>query len=1211
MIRYINWNIRSIYANRTDLGLLINEHEPHLIFLTETWAQEKYRVRLPGYNLILNNRADGKGGVGVAVRRDVKVRRRNVALLLNEDTQLLRVEASGIDFLLVYSPPNTFVTEYEWGILLRQLKGRHVILGDFNSKHQSWGCEVSNRAGIHLTKFISVNEHCVVTDKRPTRIGRPGERVSVIDLSVAPIPLSEKMKAHTLTDCYGSDHLPVVVEMETTIPVAAKTVKTNWNKANWDMYREETDLRLHADSHPSYESIVRCITEAVGMAVPKMNYSGKQKPSRWWDDECRQAVARRRDALAKFRRSGLWGDFLLLQKYTAEAKRLFKTKKRTSFRRFASELSPDVGMGTVWTGIRRFVGSFSVPTIHDGGWEEDFFCRVVPAHVPTRVECLEQVLPRSGHFLESEISIDEIREAVEGLKVRSAPGCDNIHNLCFVNASNKLLVEIGKFFNSIFLDLKKIPENWNNTTIVPIYKPGKPPENEKSYRPISLLPVPRKIFEKIIKARMEWWLENRRAIYEGQSGFRKGRSVLDGVLKLVAKIRTAFLGGGAVAAVFLDIRSAYDDVCLDVLRARLFELGMPPNFVCLVVALFRERKTYLRTRTGMIHGPRVTYKGLPQGSSLSPLLFNLYIGGVGSETEGVDKLIYADDICLMSSLPTAEQREAALNGAMTDVCARLDSLGLSLSDEKCVVVEFSKARKYTYNIQAKGIRLQQKDEVRYLGVILDSHLSMNSHTDAVIARERRALSMMSFLVGKEWGSHPETMLTMYKSYIRPLLEYAPFVYEECRRTLAARLDVLQNRALRLAVGYLRTTPIGAMQVECGIPPLDMRRRYLCSRMVARTARLKDCSTYGALTAWLVAWRRRGTGRMPAVLEAVLTSENMGIDGGHRLPCFNHGYWVQMRGPKVDFQSMRKISRDNPIAAEAEFNELTSIRYPDHVLVFTDGSRTDTAVSYGAVCPQFGWCTSGVLPRGTNIVEAELYAIGVAISWVRGAGLARVAIFSDSESGLKALRRTGVRAQHTEQMLEIRRLICTLEIYDTTVEFCWVPSHRGIKGNEKADELATHPDEDNQQGRSLDYGVLLAQARAELLSQWQRFWCDRNNKGRYTFYIKPQTHLRPWFRDGGFSRREVVCLSRLRTGHTRAPSHLARVGMRTDDKCICGQVGSNDHMLLECPNIGGDELYNEVAKLCQRPVNLAVCLRTDNTQIYNKILTFCFRYKIPI
>lgn len=220
---------------------------------------------------------------------------------------------------------------------------------------------------------------------------------------------------------------------------------------------------------------------------------------------------------------------------------------------------------------------------------------------------------------------------------------------------NNLLVFLKNLFNEV-LNKGEIPLSWKKSLVIFI-----PKSNGKNLRPITLTSAIVKIMEKCIYNRMRWLLEAHFLIPDCQFGFRNFKLCTDNLTILTNHIKKGFARKAYVVGLFLDIAGAFDNVIPEILIGDLENLGIPAGIRKFIHNIMTERLTIFN-KNGNITQAFLINKGVPQGSILSPMLFNIYMRGI-TEYIGADVEIlqYADDLVLTCENKNVNGAIAGLN----------------------------------------------------------------------------------------------------------------------------------------------------------------------------------------------------------------------------------------------------------------------------------------------------------------------------------------------------------------------------------------------------------------------------------------------------------------------------------------------------------------------------------------------------------------------
>ena len=421
----------------------------------------------------------------------------------------------------------------------------------------------------------------------------------------------------------------------------------------------------------------------------------------------------------------------------------------------------------------------------------------------------------SGDFSPAEFAI-----ALQHLKPGKTPGPDSLCPELILHAGHALKSWLRAFLSSCLRQLK-IPKIWRRSLVVAIPKPNKQKEDAKSYRPLSLLRIPFKILERLIYARVEPIIDP--LLPQEQASFRCGRSTVDQVTLMTQHIEDCYSAKKKAGAVFVDLTAAYDTVWHRGLTCKLLRLLPDKNMVHMIMELVKNRSFTLTTGNGERSRLRRLKNGVPQGSVLAPLLFNIYISDLPSTVSR--KYAYADDLALVHTNRDWRSLEETLSRDMTTLEGYLQKWRLKLSGTKTVSSCFhlhNHEAKRELSVLLNGKPLPFCTEPTYLGVTLDRALTFRRHLESMRKKLTSRVSLIRRLAGSGWGAGARTLRTAALALVYSTAEYCAPVW--CRSAHTRQIDPVINGALRTVTGCLRPTPTSNLSVLAGIHPAELRRR---------------------------------------------------------------------------------------------------------------------------------------------------------------------------------------------------------------------------------------------------------------------------------------------------------------------------------------------------------------------------------------------------
>ena len=278
------------------------------------------------------------------------------------------------------------------------------------------------------------------------------------------------------------------------------------------------------------------------------------------------------------------------------------------------------------------------------------------------------------------------------------------------------------------------------------------------------------------------------------------------------------------------MEKAFDSVWRNGLLAKLHDMGITGKIWGWLQSFLESRQAFCYMK-GSDNSKFCTMLGLPQGSVLSPLLFNLFIKDIYALVEG-KKVKFADDGTIWQTGPDAKLLVEALERDLVKITEWTKKWRMKLNIEKTEFCLFN--RKMDNEVSSITIKMDGKDVKRtdspkLLGVILDEKLSFQKHIDAIERKATKAAASLA-IVGRSEQISAENMLKLYKSIVLPHLEYGSTVWQigNCEQ-----LDKIQRKCLALCLGTPATSGIEALEVEAGIMPLDLRREELAVRELVK------------------------------------------------------------------------------------------------------------------------------------------------------------------------------------------------------------------------------------------------------------------------------------------------------------------------------------------------------------------------------------------
>ena len=278
--------------------------------------------------------------------------------------------------------------------------------------------------------------------------------------------------------------------------------------------------------------------------------------------------------------------------------------------------------------------------------------------------------------------------------------------------------------------------------------------------------------------------------------------------------------------------------------------------------------------------------GLPQGSCISPMLFNIMINDLfDTIPPNINYSLFADDCSIWCSDKESQHSVPRLQQALGQIENWARKNGCIFSPTKSAVITFTKNNRMRQSSELRlaGHVIPRVNSFKFLGIVLDPRLSMTKHVAYIKSKCSKRLNLFRCIAGTDYGADRKTLLQLYKALVLPIIEYGAVAYAGASENTLKKLETIQNAFIRIALGVMKTSPIPSLQIEAVIPSLQLRRMEQTLRYTSNVLFHPNHNTYKAL---------------------------------HILPSIHHNYI----GPSEKRSGLTIASRMKKISTDLEYNQ---------------------------------------------------------------------------------------------------------------------------------------------------------------------------------------------------------------------------------------------------------------------------------------------------
>ena len=827
-------NVNGLRSKLDFIKILLFQEKFDILCLNETKIDSTVSdndLSIPGYTPHRQDRTAHGGGTLIYVS-DV-LHAKKVSRISRKEHEAIWIEvkpkkAKPVYICSLYRPPSNKAiehvkryTEYLSNCFESLPKDSEVfILGDFN-------VDIPKKNNLSSL----VNELC--KSKSLTQYVSSPTRVTEYSSSTIDLALSNSKHAGNckVIDLGISDHSLVYIRREKIkIERKPRTITTrsfkNFNQEafledlgnlDWSNVVESNDIDSATDAFNSN------LISALDRHAPLVQKRIRHDSPPWLNDGLLDAI-KERDYLKKVAaKSGKQS--IEWKRYQKKRNAVIKLNNRLKREHFQKELSDNASQSRkLWKTINKLIPgkkqcASGPKSIIDNGVEvsdkkemarvfNDFFASIGAKLAETfNFNDTNHINPpiNNNHFVFSNVRLSTVQKIISNLDNNKATGLDEI-NVRALKAGSPILSYYLTFLFNLSLTTGKVPKCWKKKRVTPVFKKGET-DDVNNYRPISILSVSMKIFEKVVHSQVYDFLKDSKILSENQSGFRNSHSTDTAVICVSDYILEQLGKKKYVGAVLVDLKKAFDTVDHRILLKKLFCHGFRD-------CSFDWFESYLsdRVQCTMLENTQSSFTtespyGVPQGSVLGPLLFLIYINDIGSSIQSDTFYhLYADDTIIIKSADSPEDLTASLENQLVDLGHWFHQNKLSVNTTKTEAIFFGRPIKVQECKEQSVIRFQgdvieQKSKVKYLGVTFDENMSWDEQ--AKLVRQKSYLSLNKIKRVSPFLNN-ETKKLLINALVMPHITYCSNSWSTMSKTHHNNFESLMRNINKVVPSFDKT-----------------------------------------------------------------------------------------------------------------------------------------------------------------------------------------------------------------------------------------------------------------------------------------------------------------------------------------------------------------------------------------------------------------------
>ena len=826
-------NARSIINKKQELEAKVFDENPDLIFITESWADEKKHsvaeLKLDGYDCHRKDR-EGRGGGCLIYAKD-QLKTITIDSLTNtDDTDTVWCKIEDLTIGVCYNTTANTVEDEEPLLELiskANRRGEVVIVGDFNHETIDWELLEAQAEG---QRFLDKVEDLFLTQ----HVHEATRGNNILDLILSSNP--EQVRNVSVTERFGnSDHN--IVKFEIIVNEETKVWKEKYlDYRNADFNKLRTEVSNIEWSDVNEETTIQDVwckfKENLDTAVKrhvkvKERVKGRPPKPMWWTRKIYKLRRKRLKSWQKFRESKEERDEtkyldyqkkvekeVMLSKKRLEERlgRNIKEDRKGFFKYAKSKMKVKEGVGPIEDESGNLLTDEKKMAQEFNKFFKSIFTEEDTNHVPEP----ENIFNGNDEDILSDINITEERvlKKLKLINPSKSPGNDDINNAVLKENAEQLVKQVTYMFRKS-LDETALPEDWRSSNITPIYKKDGRSKVD-NYRGVHLTAQLCKTLESFIKEDIEEHFVKFNIVRDTQHGFQSGKSCFTNLLIFLEEITKLLDEGIPVDVLYMDFKKAFDSVPHQRLLKKIKAHGIGGKLYSWIEVWLCNRKQRVVLKGETAEWENVK-SGVPQGSVLGPLLFIIFINDI--ETDVISMLSKFADDCKLA-------REVATEDNVNEVQEDVNTLGrwsdkwqMKFHPKKCKILHFGHNNKRS-DYFLKGERIKDDNEEKDLGVIITKDMKQKRHVAEIAKKGNKILGMIRRTITCK---NVQNIMNFYKTLVRPILDFCSGIWNPYLKQDIEKLEKVQRQATKM-ISEIRNLPYRERLRRCKLMTLEERRR---------------------------------------------------------------------------------------------------------------------------------------------------------------------------------------------------------------------------------------------------------------------------------------------------------------------------------------------------------------------------------------------------